>query len=351
VKRRKKGFWKRAGVLAAVILLLAGVLAGWKLYERVFGPGVRMSAGESPDVYIPTGSTFEQVVRSLSERHWLKDEAAFRWLAHTMKYDRSVLPGRYRLKQGMSNRELVALLRSGKQLPVRCTFNNIRLKEELAERISAQIEAKETALLHLLEDPDYVSRLGFDTSNILSMFIPDTYEFYWNTSADKFLQRMKAGYDRFWNDQRTAKAREIGLTRFEVSVLASIVQKETNVTDEKSVIAGVYMNRLHKGWKLEADPTLVYASGNFGAKRVLDAMKEIDSPYNTYKYTGLPPGPICLPEISSIDAVLNYSAHHYMYFCAKDDFSGRHSFAVTYAQHLLNAQRFRKALDRRGIRS
>jgi len=310
-----------------------------------------MTGGENPDLYIPTGATFEQVVGILSDRQWLKDEAAFRWLARTMKYDRSVLPGRYRLQQGMSNRELVVLLRSGRQLPVRCTFNNIRLKAELAARIATQIEAKESAILHLLEDPDYVSRLGFDTSSILSMFIPDTYEFYWNTSADKFLQRMKASYDRFWNEQRRAKAGAIGLTRVEVSVLASIVQKETNVPDEKGVIAGVYMNRLRKGWRLEADPTLVYASGNFEAKRVLDAMKEIDSPYNTYKYAGLPPGTICLPDKSSIDAVLNFAAHNYMYFCARDDFSGRHSFAVTYSQHLLNAQRFRRALDRRGIRS
>ena len=230
-------------------------------------------------------------------------------------------------------------------------FNNIRTRDQLAERISLQLEAKSHAILNLMNDEDYVHRFGMNSENILAMFIPNTYEFYWNTSADQFLQRMKKEYDKFWNADRIRKARSIGFKPSEVSVLASIVQQETNRDDEKNIIAGVYINRYKKGMKLEADPTLVYALGDFNVNRVLNVYKAIDSPYNTYKYAGLPPGPICLPTKTSIDAVLNYIHHNYIYFCAKEDFSGHHAFAATYSEHCVNAKRFQRALDRRGIKS
>jgi UPF0755 protein len=234
---------------------------------------------------------------------------------------------------------------------VRLVFNNIRTKQELADRIGEQIEASSFTILNLLNDNDYIKSIGFNSYNVLSMFVPNTYELYWNTSADKFLQRMKKEYDKFWTPDKLLKARNMKFTPVQVSIMASIVQQESIKEDEKPTIAGVYMNRYHKNWKLEADPTLVYALGDFSVNRILNVYKTIDSPYNTYMYAGLPPGPICLPTISSINAVLNYVRHDYFYFCAKDDFSGYHAFAATYAQHQLNARRFQQALNRRGIKS
>ena len=348
-KRNSPGKKIGFGLLA---LLVAGVLVtAYVFYEKIFIPNLRLSQSESPYLFIPTGSTFEDVIQILDHRKLLEDEKSFRWMAAQMKYTAAVKPGKYLLKPGMNNKDLVALLRSGKQVPVKVTFNNIRLKEELAARVSEQMEAPAQSILNLLNDEDYVSQFGFNPENALCMFIPNTYEFYWNTSADQFLQRMKKEYYKFWSGSRNSKAKAIEFTPVQVSILASIVQKETNVNDEKMIIAGVYINRMKKGWKLEADPTLVYALGDFTVNRVLTAFKQIISPYNTYMFEGLPPGPICLPDITSLDAVLNYTHHNYMYFCAKEDFSGRHSFAVTYVQHLANARRFQKALDRRGIKS
>ena len=200
-----------------------------------------------------------------------------------------------------------------------------------------------------IRDRDYVKKFGFTTENIISMFIPNTYEVYWDITAEKFMERMNKEYTSFWTDQRKARLKAIGLTQLQAITLASIVEKESNKNDEKPDIAGVYMNRYKQGWLLQADPTLVYAMGDFTIKRVLNAYKNIDSPYNTYKYAGLPPGPICLPSISSIDAVLNYRQHNYMYFCAREDFSGYHNFAVTMNEHLVNAARYQQALDRQGI--
>jgi UPF0755 protein len=251
----------------------------------------------------------------------------------------------------MSNKSLITLLRSGKQTPVQVIFNLIRTKDQLAQKIANQLEAPAAALINLMNDGDYTRQLGFTPDNILSLFIPDTYEFFWNTSADQFLNRMKKEYNKFWSDSMKRRASTIGFTPVQIAVIASIVQQETRKEDEKSLIAGVYINRLRKGWRLEADPTLVFALGDYSVNRVLSVYKEIDSPYNTYMYAGLPPGPICLPTIASLRSVLNYTRHGYMYFCAKEDFSGHHSFAVTYDQHLQNARKFQKALDKRGIKS
>ncbi len=281
----------------------------------------------------------------------LLDEKSFLFTARQLKYSENVKPGRYLVKSGMSNKELISLLRSGRQVPLNLVFNNIRTKDQLADRIGEQIEASPKAILNLMNDPDYVSELGFTPENILCLFIPNTYEMYWNTSADQFIKKMVREYKKFWNPARVSKANEIGFTPLEVAILASIIQQESNRSDEKPVIAGVYINRLRKNWKLEADPTLVYAMGNFEVKRVLSVYKEIDSPYNTYMYKGLPPGPICLPTPSSIESVLNYSRHSYMYFCAKEDFSGYHNFSANYFQHILNARKFQKALNKRGIKS
>ena len=251
----------------------------------------------------------------------------------------------------MSNRELVSLLRSGKQVPVRLVFNNIRTQKQLTASLSKQLEVNATALSNLLNDNEYMKPMGLNAENSLSLFIPNTYEIYWNTSADQLLSRMKREYDKFWNTSRLAKAQKANLSPIQVSIIASIVQQESNKEDERPIIAGVYINRFRKDWKLEADPTLVFALGDFTINRVLNVYKSVESPYNTYLHKGLPPGPICLPSSRAIDAVLNYKHHDYMYFCAKEDFSGYHNFAVTYQEHLNNAKKFQQALDKRGIKS
>ena len=342
----KRLAWITVGILSIVVLVF-GIL----IYKQIYTTNLTNVNNDKEFLYIPTGSDFENVVSILEEKKLLINEKSFRWASKQMKYVSNVKPGKYKLKPKMNNKELIALLRSGRQVPVNVTFNNIRTKEQLVQRIGEQIEAKPQAILNLMNDNDYSRKMGFTSENILAMFIPNTYEFFWNTSADKFLQRMKKEYDKYWTPQRLELAQKINYNPIQVSVLASIVQMESNREDEKPVIAGVYINRLKKDWKLEADPTLVFALGDFSISRVLKIYKEIDSPYNTYMYHGLPPGPICLPTMSSLNAVLKYVPHNYMFFCAKDDFSGYHAFASTYDQHLINARKFQKALDRRGIHS
>jgi UPF0755 protein len=266
-----------------------------------------------------------------------------------MKYPDHIKTGHYILKEGMSNKQIIIKLRAKQQDPVKLVFNNIRIKEELAGHIAEQLETDSVSLLKLLNDSDYLKKFGFTTENVISMFIPNTYEVYWDITPEKFMERMNKEYKAFWTDKRKARLKEIRLSELQTITLASIVEKETNQNNEKPDVAGVYMNRLRDGWLLQADPTLVYALGDFSIKRVLNVYKSIDSPYNTYMYIGLPPGPICLPSISSIDAVLNYRQHNYMYFCAREDFSGYHNFAVTMNEHLLNAAKYQQALNQKGI--
>lgn len=342
-KRIIKGLWIGVAILLAIVAVF-----GFFILKRLYTPNT--SVRDDGYVYIPTGSSFEDVVRILEMEHVLKDQETFRWTALRMNYVDKVKPGRYKLKSGMGNRELVGLLRSGKQSPVRLTFNNVRTKKQLIELVASQLELKASSLQKLMNDREYLVAFGFTPDNVLALFIPDTYEIYWNTSPDQFLTRMKREYDKFWNPRRLEKASRAQLDPVQVAVIASIVQQETNKTDEKPVIAGVYINRLRKDWKLEADPTLVYACGDFTINRVLNVHKTVDSPYNTYLNKGLPPGPICLPSRESVDAVLDFRKHSYMYFCAREDFSGYHNFAASYAQHVENARKFQRAMDKRGIR-
>jgi peptidoglycan lytic transglycosylase G len=340
--------FKKILTFSLLILLAAGAYFGYDVYRKIFAPNVFPK-----EIYldIPTGSNYVNVLTVLIEKNIVKNKSSFDWLARKMKYDKNIHPGHYKLTPGMNNKELITLLRSGKQTPVHLIFNNIRLPVELASEVSNTIEADSISIISLLNDDVFLKQFGFNSQNCLAMFVPNTYEFYWNTPAKKFMERMSKEYRTFWNPSRKMKAKSLGLTQAQVSVLASIVEQETHRDDEKPIISGVYLNRYKKGWKLEADPTLVYALGNFTVQRVLSQYKEIDSPFNTYMYAGLPPGPICLPSIASIDAVLNYSKHEYFYFCARDDFSGYHSFAKTYAEHLVNAKRFQKELNRRKIKS
>ena len=249
----------------------------------------------------------------------------------------------------MSNLDLVRRLRSGHQEAIRLTFIGVRSREELAKRMDEELMLNGDTLLRLMNDSVWCASMGFNRQTIVAMFIPNTYEVYWNVSPERFMARMKREYKAFWNASRQEKAQAAGLSPVEVSVLASIVEEESAAVDEYPVIAGLYLNRLKAGIPLQADPTVKFAVGDFSLRRILDKHLEVDSPYNTYKYASLPPGPIRIPSIQALEAVLNYTKHRYLYMCAKEDFSGRHNFAVTLAEHNRNAARYRSELNRRKI--
>lgn len=338
---------KKRKILAVFIIVFSIALtsAAFYVYQLFKTPNILVDK-EDRYLHIPTGSTFDDVQDLLYEEKYTADLVAFSFLAKLMDYDKNVKPGRYLLKTNMSNYEAVTLLRSGAQSPVNLTFNNIRLKKDLAQKITDNLEADEAKFLSLLNDSSVVQSLGFNQLTIMTMFIPNTYEVYWTITERELLDRMKEEYDRFWTKERLQKAEKLGLTPVEVSVLASIVHAESKKPDESARIAGVYLNRLDRGMALQADPTLVYAAGDFSITRVLNKHKELDSPFNTYMYPGLPPGPINLPPISCIDAVLNYEEHNYLYFCAREDFSGYHNFATNLRDHLRNARVYQNALNK-----
>ena len=229
------------------------------------------------------------------------------------------------------------------------TFIKFTTKEVFAGKVARQIEADSAEIVELLNNSTYLESINFNSLTWQALLIPNTHEFYWNTSARQFMDRIVKEYDVFWNASRTEQAAKAGLSKIEVAILASIIQRETTMNDEKPTIAGVYLNRLKRGMRLEADTTLISALGDFSIKRVLDVHRKIDSPYNTYKHAGLPPGPICTPTIQSLEAVLNAEKHKYLFFCAKEDFSGYHNFAKTYAQHRVNARKFQRELNKRRI--
>ena len=343
---------KKFFTILLILILVFGIVAaflGYNYYGKVFKKNVIVSQNNSY-LYISKNADFEQIIDSLTKYNFLKNKEDFIWVAKLKNYPRKIKGGKYLLEDGMTNNSLVNLLRSGKQVTINLSFNNIRIKEDLANRISRQIDVEYQVLLDLLNNEDFVQKYGFNKNNILTMFIPNTYEFYWSTDAKSFFKRMNTEYKKFWNEEKLAKAKEINLTPIEISILASIVQAEqSKYNDEKPIIAGLYINRLKKGIALQSDPTLVYAIGDFTIKRVLNVHKEINSPYNTYKYAGLPPGPITLPEISTINAVLNYEKHDYIFMCAKDDFSGYHYFAKTASQHYAYARRYHAALNKQKI--
>jgi UPF0755 protein len=331
-------------IFFAIAFLLVGA-RGYQLYRYIFQPNVQKNFV----LLINDNDDFKTISKNLENNQVFTDFKAFNWVVKKKKYKDFVRPGRYLLKKGMNTNEAVNMLRSGAQQPVDITFNNVRFKEELAGKVSKYIQADSLSILHLFDNEKQIKAWGFTPENFRAMFIPNTYEMYWTTSAEEFAKRMKKEYDRFWNYERTAKAETIGLTPQQITTLASIVQSETIKTDEMPIVAGLYLNRIHKNIPLQADPTVKYAIGDFSIRRVLNEHLEIDSPYNTYKNTGLPPGPICFPSIKAIDAVLNYDNNQYLYMCAKEDFSGYHNFAKTQSQHNRNAAKYHNALNKNKI--
>ncbi len=342
---------KKKKTIKFILLVLISIAVGIGIYAySVYQDIFKSNVSEETYLYIPTGSDYNDVIDSLKALNILTDFDAFLKTAVLKNYKEKIYSGRYYLSKNMTNNELVNTLRSGKQTPVKLTFNNIRTVEELASKVSKIIEPDSVELTVLLNNESFIETYGYTQQTIIGMFIPNTYEFYWNTSAEKFIEKMYSEYNKFWTDNRISKAKELNLTKQEVTVLASIVQAEQREhNSEKAKIAGLYINRIKRGMLLQSDPTLIFASGDFTIKRVLNKDKEIESPYNTYKYLGLPPGPINMPEISSLDAVLNYESHNYIFMCAKEDFSGYHNFATNAKQHGIYARRYQQAMNKKKI--
>jgi len=301
-------------------------------------------------LYIYPDRDFDKLCRELKDSAHCRHIRPFILLADYLKYPDNMKTGRYPVVNGMSNLDLLKMLRRGTQEPVRITFNNIRLPRDLANRLGEQLMVSSEDMMALLNDTEYCRSMGFTPQTIPAMFIPNTYEMYWNVSADNLMQRMKREYTAFWTSARVLQAQKIGLTPVEVSILASIIEEESAATDEYPTIAGLYINRLRRNIPLQADPTVKFAIGDFAIQRILNEHLETDSPYNTYLHTGLPPGPLRIPSITGLEAVLNYKQHNYLYMCAKEDFSGHHNFATNLADHNRNAERYRAALNRLGIR-
>ncbi len=343
---KKKKNWI-FGIVAAVIL--AGLGLGWYTYTTLFSANVDLSKAQ-PELYIRHGDQFEDVVASLEKTGAIINMTEFVNTAKLKKYDKHIKSGCYILKNGMSSFELVRLLASGNQTPVKLTFNNKRTAPELAGRLAEVLEMDSASALAAIMNDTLLKKWDVDQYNAIGVFIPNTYEIYWDITPSKLMARMKKEYDKFWDKNRKAKLARTGLTQKEVSILASIVEEEQNQKyDEQPLIAGLYINRLRKGMKLESDPTVKFAVNDFSIRRVLSAHLLTDSPYNTYKYAGLPPGPIRIPSIQAIDNVLNFRESNYIFMCAKEDFSGYHNFAVTADEHEANARRYHNSLNKQRI--
>ncbi|MCA1750341.1 MAG: endolytic transglycosylase MltG [Cryomorphaceae bacterium] len=348
---RKKRKSVKRGIVVFVVLLVLALAAGYHLYQNYFAPVVSAEMAKEP-LYIPTGSSADDVLIILADRGLVKQAKITSKLMKRKNYaGAKVEPGMYRLREGMSINAVVNHLRGGLgEENVNITFNSARTLAELAGKASRNIEADSAMVAALITNPETARKYGFSGETFLSMFLPDTYYSEWDTDAEAFVQRMAREYKQFWNEERIEKARKIGLSQSEVSTLASIVQAEQQLRpEERPVIAGLYLNRLRRGMKLQSDPTVVFAVGDFNINRVLNVHLVHNSPYNTYKYSGLPPGPINVPQKSSIDAVLNPDKNNYLFMCAKADFTGYHAFATTLAEHNRNAAAYRKALNERKI--
>ena len=337
----------RTLIFIILTIILLGGIAGY-FYYRIVSPCFDIK--EPVSIYIDEKKDYDKLLSDLKTVAHVKSAVLFQKLAASMHYENNMLTGRYVITPSMSCLSTVKMFRNGQQTPVKFAFNNIRRKTDLIEKIGEQFMFGRERLSEKINDPEICESLGFDTVTIVSMFIPNTYEMYWNISAEKFLERMKKEYDRFWTPERLEKARAIPLTPVQVATLASIVEEETADKADYATVAGLYINRLQKRMLLQADPTVKFAVGDFSLRRILYAHLNIDSPYNTYKYPGLPPGPIRIPSIPGLDAVLNYVHHNYLYMAAKEDFSGGTNFAATYAEHIQNARKYRNALNKNNIR-
>ncbi len=340
----RKGI-KIVAIIVAIIVVVGGYFA-FQFYSTYFASNVEKG---QKYLYIRTGSSYQDLLDTLERKNILKNADRFKDAAAKMSLAAALKPGKYRLKEGMTNRTLINMIKAGNQEPVNLKFQNIRKKEGLAAVLATKLEPDSVAFINLFNDSEFVEKYGFTTETVYTMFIPNTYEMYWNTSAEEFFEKMNAEYVKFWTNERKAKAAALNLDPIKTTILASIVDAEALYDREMPTIAGLYLNRIKKGMLLQADPTVIFANGDFTVKRVTGPLLRVDSRYNTYKYVGLPPGPINMPSIAAIDAVLNKEDNNYIYMCAKEDFSGYHNFAATVEEHNINARKYREALNKRNI--
>ena len=341
---------KKKKLIAAIMIVFAVMLSSFAFYfyQILYTPNILVDQDDRMFA-IAEGTTFDELRKQLYNERIINDALSFSFLAKLKKYDSNVKPGMYLLEQDMSNTEAINMLRAGLQTPVKLTFSTARKIEELAGKLTSTIMMDSVDLAPILTSDSVAKAYGFNQETFISMFLPNTYEVYWTISEKELLDRLKKEYDKYWTEERKAKAQAIGLSPEDITTVASIVNAETNYIDEAPTIAGVYLNRLDRGYKLQADPTLKFAMNNFEIRRILNKDMGFESPYNTYKYKGLPPGPINMPSIAMIEAVLNYEDHSYLYFCAKDDFSGYHVFAKNLVEHNINARKFQRALNEQRI--
>lgn len=332
-----------------LVLILIGAGVAYYGYNMIFSNNV--NSDKPVDIFIPTNSSYEDVVDILKKQNVLKNIGAFENVSSLMKYKKEHVPtGKYTLKPGQNTREIVSMLRAGAQSPVNLTFNNARTLSELAGDLSKNIELDSLSILDYISNADVQKKYGLKKQTMMSLFIPNTYQVYWNTSREKLIDRLAKEQKKFWTESRIAQAKKQNLTPEQAYTLASIVQKESVNSKEQPTIAGLYLNRLRRGIPLEADPTLVFANNDFTIRRVLNKHKKVDSPYNTYKYSGLPPGPIGMSSINAIKSVLNPESHNYIFMCAKPGYQSLHAFAKNLSEHNRNARAYHKWLDEEGIK-
>lgn len=338
---------RRLFSLVIYVALVIGFLMAITMYKTLFRPVEVSTEGE--EIFIPHATTYEAVKDTLRNHHLLVNESAFDLLARRKRYQDNVKPGRYIITEKMSYNDMMNLLRSGSQTPVRVTFNNIRTLADLAGRLGRQLETDSLSIIRFLRDESNYRSDGFRAETVISVFIPDTYEIYWTASPRDLYTKILSEFRLYWNEERIARAKALGLNPVEVSTLASIIDDEVNKSDEKPRIAGVYINRLKRNMPLQACPTIKFALNDFTIRRVLNEHLKVDSPYNTYAHAGLPPGPVRCPTREGIEAVLNAEEHDYIFFVARYDFSGYHHFSTTLREHNNYANRYQEELDKRKI--
>ncbi len=343
-----KKYAKISAIIVLLILTIKGGYEAFKIYNKYIA--VNTTNQNKVYLYIPTNAYYQQVIDSIKKSNFLKNPESFFELAKERNLKLRFKAGKYGIKTKQNNRQILNMLLAGNQEAVNITFQNVRLKQNFVGMVTQKLECDSASLFKLLDSAAFVAQYGFTTDNVYTMFIPNQYQMFWNTNAQQFFGRMHKEYTKFWNAERIKKLEDLKLTPQQVSVLASIVDSEALMDKEMPTIAGLYLNRLKRGIKLEADPTVIFANNDFTIRRVLNRHLRTASPYNTYLNMGLPPGPITMPSIKAIDAVLNHQNHNYIYMCAKEDFSGYHNFASNIGQHLINAKKFQQALNDRNIK-
>lgn len=345
-KTSKTNGKRKIAFIAIAVLVLITLFIGYQFYTYYL-PNFKTESGKSDYIYIDEEATFDKIVTQLQEKKLVKNSNSFKRWAKIKKYPQNIKTGRYEVKDKMSNKDLIGNLSRKIQTPVKLKINNIRTKEQLCQKLGKQLMADSIDFITMLNDNNVLLEYNVKKEEVIAFFIPNTYEVYWDIKPHDLLKRMNFEFKRFWNEKRLSQADSIHLSPIEVITLASIVEEETNLAKDKPIIAGLYLNRLRINMPLQACPTAKYAAGDFSLRRILYEHTQIDSPYNTYKNIGLPPGPIRTPSVESIDAVLNYQKSNYLYMCAKETFNGEHNFASTYFEHARNARKYQAALSKR----